>query len=73
MRLGNGRLDDCRGMELPLIQPGKLNQNAEGKLSVGRLRDKCFNEHWFPTSCARGKNVGDASTTKTDPRPQSAA
>ncbi len=36
-------------MQLRLIQPGKPNQNAYVESFNGRLREKCLNEHWFPT------------------------
>ena len=38
-----------RGVQLRLIQPGKPNQNAYIESFNGRLRDECFNEHWFPS------------------------
>lgn len=37
------------GVQLPLIQPGKPNQNAYIESFNGRLRDECLNEHWFPS------------------------
>ncbi len=38
-----------RGVQLPLIEPGKPNQNAYIESFNGRLRDECLNEHWFPS------------------------
>ncbi|GAA0252131.1 hypothetical protein GCM10009126_16840 [Rhodanobacter caeni] len=38
-----------RGVQLRLIEPGKPNQNAYIESFNGRLRDECFNEHWFPS------------------------
>jgi transposase InsO family protein len=39
----------ARGVQLRLIEPGKLNQNAYIESFNGRLRDECLNEHWFPS------------------------
>ena len=36
-----------RGVEPRLIEPGKPNQNAYIESFNGRLRDECFNAHWF--------------------------
>lgn len=41
-----------RGVQLRLIEPGKPNQNAYIESFNGRLRDECFNEHWFPAFCS---------------------
>ncbi len=38
-----------RDVELKIIKPGKPNQNAHIESLNGRLRDKCLNEHWFPS------------------------
>lgn len=38
-----------RGMQLRLIQLGKLNQNVYIEGFNGRLRDGHLNEHWLPT------------------------
>ena len=37
----------ARGVQLFLIEPGKLNQNAYIESFNGRFRDECLNEHWF--------------------------
>ena len=36
-----------QGIELRLIEPAKLNQNAYVESFNGRLRDECLKEHWF--------------------------
>ena len=35
------------GVTLPLIEPGKPNQNAYIESFNGRFRDECLNENWF--------------------------
>ena len=43
-------------IELRLIEPRKLNQNAYVESFNGRLRDECLHEHWF-TSIDHAKRV----------------
>lgn len=45
-------LDVCaydRGVKLHFIDPGKPIQNAFIESFGGKMRDECFNEHWFRT------------------------
>jgi putative transposase len=37
----------ARCVQLFLIEPGKLNQNAYIETFNGRFRDECLNENWF--------------------------
>jgi putative transposase len=36
-----------RGIQLHFIQPGKPVQNCFIESFNGKVRDECFNEHWF--------------------------
>jgi transposase InsO family protein len=49
----------ARGVQLFLIEPGKLNQNAYIESFNGRFRDECLNEHWF-TSLQHARVIIDA-------------
>ncbi|MBB5020691.1 transposase InsO family protein [Chitinivorax tropicus] len=60
----------ARGVQLFLIEPGKLNQNAYIESFNGRFRDECLNEHWFTSLRLRRSlsRPGDGNTTPKDPR-----
>ena len=49
----------ARGVQLFLIEPGKLNQNAYVESFNGSFRDECLNEHWF-TGLQQARVIIDA-------------
>ena len=61
-----------RGAQLRLIELGKPSQNACIESFTGRLRDECFNEHWFPSLLHARTEIDSCRWEYNEERPQKA-
>ncbi|MBD8143815.1 IS3 family transposase [Pantoea agglomerans] len=59
------------GVELRLIQPGKLTQNGFIESFNERFRDECLNEHWFSDIVHARKIINDWRLDYKECRPHS--
>lgn len=59
------------GVELRLIQPGKLTQNGFNESFNGRFGDECLNEHWFSDILHVREMINDWLQDYNECRPQS--